>query len=128
MQYENEINMKLAEANSALKQNKIEYDKKHSTLDRQRWNADYNNRKQDMEHDLNKQKMNKDLEIKFELMDFELECKNLTEDVLKHRAFSNTQTALQGKKFKSRSNQMQPNDFMNNAAKSWFNMKQAVKQ
>jgi hypothetical protein len=61
-------------------------------------------------------------------MHFELECKNLSEDVLKHRAFNNTKGALSGKTFKSRSNQMQPNEFMNQAAKSWFDMKAAAKK
>lgn len=45
---------------------------------------------------MKKQKLNKDLENKFELMEFELECKNLTEDVLKYRAFDNTKKALHG--------------------------------
>merc|ERR1712147_407067 len=128
MQLQNQIDMKIAAANSVLKQSRIEYDKKHSSLHRQKWNADFSIREFDQQHSLTKQKMDKDLAIKHDLMGFELECKNLTEDVLKHRAFNNTRSALSGKKFHSRSNQMQTNDFMNQAAKSWFDMKQAAKK
>jgi hypothetical protein len=52
--------MKIAAANSDLKQNRVDYDKKHSTLDRQKWNASYEIREFDQKHSLTKQKMDKD--------------------------------------------------------------------
>ena len=104
MDYQNQVDMKIDQANAALRLSRIEYDKKHSTLQRQKWNAEFDNREFEQQHGRVKDKMAKDLEIKHELMHFELECKNLTEDVLKNRAFNNTRSALSGKKFHSRSN------------------------
>lgn len=57
--------MKLAASDSDLRQKRIDYDKKHSTIDREKWIAQYDIRLLDQRHDLNKQKMNKDLELEF---------------------------------------------------------------
>lgn len=81
----------------------------------------------EQEHDLAKKKLSHDLNNKFDLMEFELETKNLKEDVLKYRAFTNTKEALASKTIHTRSSKVEANDFMNNAAKGWFTQKQASK-
>lgn len=123
MKQENATNMQIAEDNSALKIDRIEFDKKHSSLDRKKWNAQHDLNVYEQEHELQKKKLTNDLNNKFELMDFELETKNLKEDILKYRAFNNTKDALSGRVIHTRSSKVEANDFMNNAARAWFTQK-----
>lgn len=64
--------------------------------------------------------MENDLKNEFELNAFKKETENLTEDVLKWRAFDNTKNALRNKEIHQHVQKNAPNDFVNNAAKQWF--------